>query len=239
MVLLLGIHGCTTHGTPVIQLGSIHFVPQSQPDSVSEAGIGQDPQSGGMFLQWYRTEGASSYKLYRSDSIGANGAPLGFLPIATITHSTSVNDTSYIDPTAQVGIRYFYYVLAFASDGSQSKTSDTINYKLLVRPTPNYPGLNASLDSVSYFGWNDNSGGGYTVIRVEDLSAVPQTYLWVSKRFQMYDSSPTRSFNFDSRASGGFISGHTYQWRVDRFNLNGEGIPFEGARSVWQTFSIK
>ncbi len=239
LVLFLGVHGCTRNGTPIVHPSDVRFVPQSQPDSVLETGIGQDPQSGGMFLQWYRTSGASIYKLYRTDSTSTNGAPVSFSSVATLMHSPSVNDTSYVDPTAQIGTRYYYYLLASTSDGSLTKLSDTINFRLLERPILNFPGVNATLDSVSYFKWIDNTGGGYTVIRVSDISTAPQTYLWISSRLQIYNTNPTEPFNFDNRAVSGFVSGHTYRWRVDRFNLNGAGVPFEGARSMWQTFSIK
>lgn len=230
------LQGCTMNGTPVSALGTPHFVPQSQPDSAAETGIGQDPITGGIFLQWYTTAGAVGYKVFRSDSADVNGNPTDFTIVRDVSSFSSVNDTSMVDASSIViGVRFYYYLKAYTSDGSMSSPSDTINYSLLNRPSLSYPKSNAVVQSAGlYFNWADHTGGGYTVIRVEDITTIPETYVWVSKKFQIYESYPTESFDFDSVATGSLISGHSYQWRVDRFNIGTN----EGARSVWQTFTI-
>ncbi len=232
------VEGCTTNGVPISALGTPQFVPQSQPDSVLETGIGQDPNTAGIFLEWYETTGAAGYKIYRADSTDVNGRPTDFLPIGNVAVSSSLNDTSMIDAIGVVtGVRYYYYLRAYAADGTASNTSDTINYKMIPRPALTYPGNgNPSVDKNGLsFSWHDNTGGGYTVVRVKDITTIPQTCIWVSRRFQIFESYPAKSFDFDGVATGELISGHSYQWRVDRFDLGAD----EGARSVWQTFTIK
>ncbi len=224
-------------------MGTPHFVPQSQPDSVAETGIGQDPNTGGIFLQWYTTQGAAGYKVYRSDTSNAGGLPIDFSVVSNIISSSSLNDTSTVDVNSiMTGIRYYYYIKAYAADGSLSNPSDTINYRLLNRPSPVYPGGQRYpiVDgSGLYFQWYDATGGGYTVIRVIDNSVIPSGTIWVSGKFQVFDSYPVKSFDFDSTATAPLVSGHSYQWRVDRFDVDGTGRPYEGARSVWSTFTVK
>jgi len=235
---LLSMQGCVTKGDPISVLGTPKFVSQSQPDSVIETGIGQDPNTGGVFLQWYTTEGAAGYKIYRSDTAAANAIPINFVPIGNVIASTSLNDTSYVDlpEDIQVGVRYYYYLRGYAGDGSQGNPSDTINYRLLHRPVLYYPAQNALVDTSNlYLQWYDVSGGGYVVVRVKDITAPLHSTIWVSKRFQDFASNPLVVFNFDMTATEDLLPGHSYQWRVDRFNPGAN----EGARSPWSTFMVK
>lgn len=234
------IEGCISKGTPIIAVGTPRFVPQSQPDSVQEAGIRQDPNTGGMFLQWYSVIGATSYQLFRSDTTNAHGSPIAFFLVGSTSHSSVVSDTSFTDVSVTTGVEYYYYVVAYASDLTASAHSDTVNYKLLNRPTIGHPGPNSSVvEAGLYFSWQDYTGGGYTVIRVEDISQVPARILWVTKRFQIFQAAPSVSFNFDSTATSRLISGHSYQWRVERFDIDGTGRPYEGCTSRWGAFTVK
>ncbi len=234
------MQGCITKKAPVYTLGTPHFVPQSQPDSVVESGIGQDPGTGGIFLQWYTVTGAAGFRVYRTDSINASNLPVDFSVIGNIVSSSSLNDTSMVDVTSiKSGITYYYYLRAYAADGSLSNPSDTANYLLLDRPSLRYPINGGVVDSSSAdFTWI-NLSGGLTVIRVQDNSVLPAVFIWVSRRFQIFDQYPRKPFDFDSVASQKLIPGHLYRWRVDRFDVDGKGRPFEGSRSSWSTFSAK
>ena len=55
--LILSLQGCAGKGVPIGGLARPEFLPQSQPDSVVETGIRQDPNTGGIILQWYRMPG--------------------------------------------------------------------------------------------------------------------------------------------------------------------------------------
>ena len=234
--------GCVKQGAPINAVGTPHFVQQSQPDSAAETGIGQDPNTGGIFLQWYTTEGANEYRVYRSDTVDAQSNPFNFSIVGDLTSTSSPSDTATIDASLlNVGVRYYYYVKAYASDGAASVPSDTISFVLLERPQLIYPSVNAALSKGSlYFEWFDHTGGGYTVIRVKDIYLIPSVWVWVSNRFQIFETQPSKSFNFDGTAILPLTSGHSYQWRVDRFNIDGTtGLPDAGSRSVWGTFSIK
>lgn len=235
--------GCAPNGNPISQLGTPMFVPQSPPDSVIESGIGEDAGNrySAICLQWYSTLGAARYKVYRTDTTDANKVPINFGLITNVISTSSLNDTSAVDANAvAVGVRYYYYLVAYSTNGTLSSPSDTINYTLLNRPELFHPGNNSQLSgSTLYFGWHDYEGGGYTVIRVKDISALPSKYIWVSRRFQVFDTYPIESFNFDSVATSQVVSGHSYQWRVDRFNLDGSGRAYQGSRSTWSTFTVQ
>jgi hypothetical protein len=234
--IALIFQSCAPKGTPVSVLGTPKFVPQSQPDSVIEAGIGQDPSTGGIFLQWYPDPGAAGYRVFRTDSTGATGTPLNFTIVA------DTKDTSIVDGIAiTTGVRYYYNLRAYTTDGALSNASDTISYGLLARPVLAYPGQNSSVSGSGLtFTWNDFTGGGYTVIRVKDITVVPAGVVWVSHRHQINTGGQfSWPFNFDSTATSSLVSGHSYQWRVDRFSLDGTGRPYEGSRSAWGTFTVK
>lgn len=193
-----------------------------------------------MFLQWYSVPGAVGYKVYRSDTSDVKGMPLLFALVADVASASGLNDTSIVDRGATTGIRYYYYLEAYGHDNTYSSRSDTVDYELLQRPYI-YPWGNSPRDdSKLVFNWVDRISGGYIVLRVKDVSDIPSQYVWITPRFQMFGSSESYAkFNFDSTAISQLVSGHFYKWRVDRFGVDSTGRPYEGARSVWTTFSVK
>jgi hypothetical protein len=241
-MLLISIQGCSTNGTPIDVLTVPKFVSQSQPDSAQEEGIRQDPKTGGIILQWYSLSNAVGYRLFRSHSTDSTGRPTDFVLLMNIRVSAYLNDTSVIDVNSIfTGIRYYYYFQAYAADEKTSAPSDTVSYELLRRPDPTYPANNISVNpSGLSFTWYDDTGGGYTVIRVKDITPIPGVYVWVTKRFQIFAAYPgTKLYNFDGSANQDLASGHSYQWRVERFDLDGKGKPYEGASSQWLSFTVK
>jgi hypothetical protein len=240
IILVLTMQGCAKRTPVVTVLTKPSFTPQSQPDSTVETGIGQDPSTGGIFLQWYSVTSATGYKVFRSDTSDVSGNPMLFSMIRDLSIGFASNDTSVVDQSVENGVCYYYYITAYASDGSVSSPSDTINYTLMNRAGLKYPVLNVtcSLSSV-YFNWHDNAGGGFTVIRLDDISQIPISTIWISSRFQVFGTLPAENFNFDSTAEMPLFSGHSYQWRIDRFNVDTKGRPYEGSRSAWGIFNIK
>ncbi len=236
--ILVSLQGCVGKGTMISPLGKPEFLTQSPPDSVVETGIRQDPNTGGIFLQWYQTAGASGYEIFRSDTTDLNNNPIKFTMVLNVISSSALNDTSAVDGLAATGVRYYYYIVAVSSDGGHSVPSDTINYELIDRPTLTSPVNGTAVSSGSAtFGWV-NPNGGYTVIRVEDTSAEPPASVWVSRRFQTFALYPSYVYNFDSTATQQLVSGQTYQWRVERFDVDGTGRPYEGATSAWGSFTV-
>lgn len=241
VMLALFFYGCVGKGTPIYVLGVPRFVPQSEPDSLIQSGIGQDPMTGGIYLQWYTVNNAAGYRLYRSDTTNASGNPIDFTLIANVSALRNSNDTSTVDENSlSAHVTYYYFLVAYSADGTSSSPSDTINFGLLERPLVRFPAANASISaSGASFSWYDPTGGGYTVVRIENITRVPNVTIWVTKRFQVFDSYPVVSFDFDSTATQPLLSGNSYQWRVDRFQVNAIGRPYEGSTSPWWTFTVK
>ncbi|MCL4539978.1 MAG: hypothetical protein M1378_10375 [Bacteroidetes bacterium] len=238
--LMLIFDACSQKGAPIVSLSTPHFVPQSPPDSLVETGIRQDPTTGGIFLQWYKCEGATGYKVYRSDSLNPTGIPFEFELIRNLSYSGLLSDTNVSDQNSiKTGVRYYYYLVAYTSDGEESTPSDTVNYELILRPSLGYPitGSTLPISNLS-FSWQDYSGGGYTVIRVVDITDIPPQTIWVTRRFQIFQSYINRPFDFDSTAVDTLTAGHSYDWRVERFDLDGSGRAYQGATSVWGWFTL-
>lgn len=237
--VFVSMEACVKAGSPIVALNAPRFVPQSQPDSVEETGIAQDPQSGGIFLQWYGVLGAAGYRVYRSDTTGPDGKPGPFITVKNLQTSSNTLDTVTVDNSANTNVTYYYYVTAYTSDGAMSAPSDTINYRLLPRAAPVYPLPGDSVEAKNLvFNWWDWTSGGYTVIRVQDISVLPPKTLWITPRFEVLQANNKRAFDFDSTATSPFQSGHSYQWRVDRFDIDNTGRPYEGSRSDWWTFFV-
>ncbi len=236
--MVLSLAGCVGKGSMISPLGRPEFVPQSSPDSAVETGIRQDPNTGGILLQWYGTAGASGYEVFRSDTTDLNNNAVHFTLIINVILSSALNDTSAVDGLAAPGIKYHYYIVAVSSDGGHSLPSDTINYELIDRPTLTAPVNGGAVSrGAASFGWV-NPSGGYTVIRVEDISAEPPAPVWVSHSFQTFVLYPSYQDNFDGTATQQLVSGQSYRWRIERFDLDATGRPFDGAASAWGSFTV-
>ncbi|HEY9166021.1 MAG TPA: hypothetical protein VIS48_07670 [Candidatus Kryptonia bacterium] len=232
---------CSTTAPKTASLAAPKFVPQSQPDSIAETGIGQDVTTGGIYLQWYIVPDAAGYKLFRADTSDPGGNPLGFSIVANVSVASSLSDTSVVDNASlTTDKKYFYYLRSYLSDGSMSDPSDTINYTLWPRSALNLPQNHAFIDSGdANLKWIDYAAGGFTVIRMTDMAVFPNKYIWITPRFQSFGGTFTiRFFDFDGSATSRLISHHSYQWRVDRFNTDQTGRPYIGSRSTSFTFTV-
>lgn len=96
-------------------------------------------------------------------------------------------------------------LLLFDSGGirrSLSRSSDTPICELFARPAVRYIAPNVALDtSQIFFSWSDPTGGDLTVIRVIDISIVPQQTVRATKSFNNFAQDPAVGFKFDSTAS--------------------------------------
>ncbi len=228
--------GCRVGGSFHTILQTPRFVPQSVPDTTVDQGIGMDPATGGISLEWYSVPGAAGYKLFRSDS-SVNRTPGDFTLLANVGSLSSFNDTAYVDNAGlHNNQRYFYYLLAYSADGVESGSSDTANYVILQRPVISFPGQNDSVHaSHAQFYWFDPTAGGYTVIKVKDVTQLPEEYTWVSHLFSSFSPDGNVQYDFDGTATASLQPGHRYMVRVDRVNVGAN----EGARSAWRGFYVE
>ena len=233
--------GCASKGTSIAVLATPKFVPQSQPDSIVQTGI-RETSTGGIFLQWYAAEGAAGYEVYRSDTTNINKVPIRFSVVMNVPATSVLADTTAVDRNLlSIGGTYYYYLRAYSSDQTLSVASDTISYGILQGLQPTFPINNDSVSAGSFqFVWYDYTGGGYTVKRVRDITDVPSVYAWVSRRFKIFGAFPgSKPYDFDGSPAKHLVPGNSYQWLVERFDVDSTGRPYEGSTSAWATFTVK
>ena len=99
-------------------LNDIEKVPMELPENAVPVpnGIEAKASDGSVTLTWYRTEGAISYRIHRSDDL--NG---------TERMVAETKDTSYTDSGLINGRTYFYSVSAVGIDGLEGEKSDKID----------------------------------------------------------------------------------------------------------------
>ena len=114
--------------------------------------------------------GCCGIQSIRSDTIDVTNTPQSFSVVLDVASTSSTDHTSAVDVSSlAAGVRYYYYLRAYLSDGNMSDPSDTINYYLLAGPALEGPPINGSVNSTGLsFHWADGTGGGYTVIHVKD-----------------------------------------------------------------------
>jgi fibronectin type 3 domain-containing protein len=81
------------------------------------SGLAATPQDGDAQLSWEASEGADTYRVYRSTSseVDTSSSPL----------DTGIDQSSYTDETAENGTEYVYAVSAVASEDGESAESGT------------------------------------------------------------------------------------------------------------------
>lgn len=112
-VLLAGT-GCSGSGSNGGSDGGGGLTAPAAPSGLSAAS--QDEAIG---LDWDASNGADTYRVYRSTSSGvdASGNPL----------ETGISSADYVDDTAENGTKYYYVVTAVASEGGESAESGPSN----------------------------------------------------------------------------------------------------------------
>lgn len=83
---------------------------------VAPTGLGATSRDGAVELEWDASNGADTYRIYRSLSSGvdASGSSL----------ETGIDAPGHVDTSAENGTKYYYVVTAVASEGGESAESD-------------------------------------------------------------------------------------------------------------------
>jgi hypothetical protein len=115
----------------------------------------------GVTLTWEAAPGASRYKIYRGTTAGN----------LTLLTTTPVSGTTYADNTAQIGITYYYAIVAMETAGAESPQGTA------VPGARNNPPVIANLELTGVFRVGETLTANYTYSDVENHSNV-STYLW-------------------------------------------------------------
>jgi fibronectin type 3 domain-containing protein len=177
-----------------------YSVPATIPGSVLPAptGVSATAQSSdSISVSWYQVSGASSYRVYRSDS-----------PYGNYSGLETAYGTSYTDTGLSPNTTYYYQVAAYNSNREESERSNYVPATTPMGPPATPTGLTATAQSSSsiYVSWSYVSGAtGYHVYRADSSGS--------------YQPLPDAYGTFCTDT--GLLSGTIYSYRVSAYNSNG------------------
>ncbi len=205
--------------------GIVQFVAKSDEAAADETGIDAIAEDDAIYLEWRQQEDSeiAKFEVYR-----AAEDEEAFQLIDT------VEDTFYVDDALEINIRYYYYVLAVNYDQAKSASSDTIDYKLLEKPSRLSP--NGSVQSrTPLFQWVDETQANDYIMRL--MRSDNEVIIWSTIVPANFGSS-FQQVQFDSDGTAAdheLTAGVAYQWRIDIMGPENNC----GAESAWTSFQIQ
>jgi hypothetical protein len=203
----------------------VELIPCSPDTSRIESGIDAVPDGNKIHVEWNSVydETVRAYEVYRGSSVSGIYSKVAIVNIPT----------RFYDDPISVNTRYYYYVLSVSDEGVESEPSDTLNYKLVLKPEILGPEGDAPVRPV--FAWRDANRASDYVIRVQESGS--DSFVWFSK-FQAPQYGPEEqsiSFNADHNAvADSLIGGKVYQWRIDVIGSE----KASGSESRWVSITI-
>lgn len=241
LVMGMGCQNTTSNEKP--KPPQVKLVAKSPDSALVETGIDAEeppgnirpnPLKNGIFLQWYSVEheGLQAYDIYRraADTTGS------FTRIAEVLQAFGSQDTSYLDTTASLQTKYYYYVVARDEDGEEGERSKTDHYTLLPKPQQLTNPVGNGL-FLGFFEWqfHPNYVPLYFIFRLEkqglDNEYVPQEV----KFLEVSDFRPAQHWTLD-QVNIDSLSPGKYRWRIDIRVLRDNR---QGAESVWGYFQVQ
>jgi hypothetical protein len=203
----------------------VKFIDKSEEYEIPEKGIDAIPEEVAIFIEWFRPDNSEieKYQIYRQTD-----------PLDDFYLIDTIQDTFYIDIITDIVPRYYYYVIAVNYDNIRSESSDTLNYKLLEKPTPLAP--SGFSDSVTpEFRWEDHTRANDYIIRV--IRSDDEAVMWnATIPANLGNTIQNNVYNSDLSANIAELErGVGYQWRVDVIGPE----DFCGSESVWTSFQIQ
>ena len=194
--------------TSKIQPLPVVLISGSPDHAVIERGIDTIPEGDSIRLEWRPSaeEEVIGYRLYRGVHRDGGYHLVSFIMIP---------DSTYVDETVRIGERYYYTIRAVTDEHIESDPSDTLDYKLILKPIDTTP--KGQIDeAVPVLGWKDPNfpPEAFYVIRFKVIHT--NTTVWISRIPSSYGERENVRFNADGLASIDMLhSGTDYQWRVD------------------------
>lgn len=195
------------------------FVAASADTAALEHGIDAIPEENAIFLEWRTNAAYETLRLYRKKG---NAAAFALLA------APGLNDTTFVD-RVDVGVRYYYYLVAEDASGISSAPSDTIDYQLL----PKAINLSVSHVDTMRFHWQIQGIRPVSfILRLYDEST--QEIVWLSVIPPSYQGDKEEiAFDWDGKARRKqLLQGTQYRWRIDCVG----SAAFSGSESGWHRF---
>jgi hypothetical protein len=211
---------CQKQSTAPPQLPSAPVLWSSPADtSTQERGIDAIPERNALQIEWHTDYLYDGYALYRR-----SGNETRFL----LVWKFGREDSSFIDDTVLLNVRYDYYLRAQNEFGTWSPPSDTVSYMLIEKVTD------------LFFSPQDNS------FRWQQQLIPPRGFLlklynnqtkkliWMRQVAPLYQySEQAVTFNDDGKALEPTLSsGMEYYWRIDSVGPT----THSGSESSWSSF---
>lgn len=203
------------------------LIPVVADTSRIEKGLDTVPERDAIRIEWILNsdERVIGYEIYRKS--GESNSK--FVKLFTAAET----DSFYEDIVPQIGVRYYYTVLAVNDEDLRSESGDTLSYMLLQKAS-NLKPKGESSEGKPVFSWTDGNQAHEYVLRIAENAT--NRFVWVAV-IQADYGNPIQSvvFNADQKASySALIQGTDYRWRVDVRGQN-----FSGSESEWVTLKIR
>jgi hypothetical protein len=233
---LTGLVGCSKKSTPAdtIPPGAPVLLPTPADSAWDETGTDAIPGEDWIQLVWLGQPepDLEGYRIYR-------WTPPHEIPtlLDTKTLGTGDNDTTYKDTSVQIGVRYHYQVTALDRTGNESAKSDTADYMLIPKLSPENliePRGPDVEERQPTFSWISTGESLQNHLRVYDV--LEEQTVWVSSGHNPFSSPHAVLYNDDGTAAQSLlIPGREYWWRVDR---QGSALR-SGSESNWVSFTVR
>lgn len=232
---LFGLARCSEKSTPADTTPPEVpvLLPAPEDSSWDEAGIDAVPEEDWIQLVWLASSDADvrGYKIFR-----------GLFPDEILTHlgtkilGTGDSDTTYLDQSVEIGVRYNYQVTAYDGAGNESAMSDTVDYMLIPKlSTENLISPRGEItERRPTFSWMSTGESLENRLRVYDV--LEARIIWVSPAENPFASPHAVVYNKNGTAVDSLLApGREYWWRVDR-----QGTELRsGSESNWVSFSVR
>lgn len=233
--LLAGLMQCQKDSNISPPPGKVRLVPKTPEGSPVEHGIDAVPDENGIYLEWYPNveKNLGGYVIYRSEEIDRN-----FVQITKISRAaTGTIDTSFVDTTVALNRRYYYFVRAFDDLDQFGEASDTVTYKLWVKPILSSPVGVISNPGTVKFVWDFDANfiPNEFVFRLEKEGAEGFKNFFTKDSLFLDDYSPHQEWDVGKLTISPPLTTGTYRWRIDP--LGNED--FCGAESKWMVFVVQ
>jgi hypothetical protein len=152
------------------------------------------------------------------------------------TVGSGYSDTTYEDVSVEIGVRYHYQVTAFDQAGNESARSDTVDYMLIPKLSPEnlIAPRGPNVERQPPFSWISTGECLQNHLRVYDV--LGERTVWVSPGHNPFSSPHSVLYNDDGTAADSLLlPGRQYRWRVDR---QGSSLR-SGSESNWVSFSVR
>lgn len=226
------------------------FVVQSASWDSIHTGIGPVDDQDAISLQWHRNPESdlAGYIVYRAaDTTLVEDHFYEAIDSIYIHHANpTLLDTEYIDTQVELAMGYRYYLRAFDDARNLSKSSDTTEYILAVKPSIQYPKLDdKDVSAQPEFSWKYTASFQYAIdyfyIEVENVTDNHLVWFFGTSRNNYDGKVQLVKFNADNSALEDSLSPEKiYRWQVKAVGrMSNDGVEREGALSNWYEFTVE